>query len=230
MEDNLQFLTAAIQVALDRKAKGDIAFNINSFQLARQMYEFAYAKLEDPKTVGLERTALAWDSRREVTMGTLEALTTVSLELNNYENVHRWANTIIGDRSHQARFMYEMTYYKEDSVLCAVKAKYTAYYAKAVVYQKMGKIRAAIENFQDALVCDGSCEGSYYQLESLKPLKQVEEAYELEMKAQQGIVRRELEQIRKQEEKKNRKKAAKDGRKRAKKARGPGYVVGVGSS
>ena len=151
---------------------------------------------------------------------TLSALTTVSLELDDYDNVHRWANAIIGDRYDQNRFMYEMLYGEKDSVLHAVKANYTAYYSKAVVYQKTGKFRAAIESFKDALVCDENCEASYYQLETLK---RQEGAKELDRRAKQ-------EQVKKQQEKKDRKKAAKANRKRAKKARGPGYVVGVKSS
>ena len=112
-------------------------------------------------------------------------------------------------------------------MLYAVKAHYAAYYSKAVVYQNMGKIRASIKNFENALVCDQSCEASYYQLENLK---RVEEANELDKKAKAEIEQGELAQIKKQQEKKDREKAAKEGRKLAKKARGPGYVVGVRSS
>ena len=119
-------------------------------------------------------------------METLSALTTVSLEMNDHDNVHRWANTIIGDRTDQNYFMRLMVYGdRNDRVPYAVNATYTAYYSKAVVYQNTNKIRAAIENFEKALVCDEGCEASYYQLEALK---RVEEANELDKKAQEEMI------------------------------------------
>lgn len=105
------------------------------------------------------------------------------------------------------------------------EAYYTACYCKAVAFQRMGRTRAAIRYFTDALVCDDGCETTYWQLYFLT---QIQDARNAMRKAEAEKSQQQRERVKKAEEKKMRRKVAKDARKKAKTARGPGYVLGSG--
>ena len=87
------------------------------------------------------------------------------MELQDDEAVRHWVETILAihhwfpeDEHHDIR----------TGVYYAVEAFYTAYYSKAVILQRRGQITAAILNFKVALMWDGGCHATYYQLENLK--------------------------------------------------------------
>ena len=44
---------------------------------------------------------------------------------------------------------------------------YTAYYNKAVAFEKQGKIKEAVDNFENALTCNRGCHATCYQLGTL---------------------------------------------------------------
>ena len=87
------------------------------------------------------------------------------MELQDDEAVRHWVDTIFAIHHQSSNGGY---YYIWNSMYDRVEALYTAYYSKAVVLKRQGKITAAIRNFEAALKCDGGCHATYYQLECLK--------------------------------------------------------------
>ena len=107
----------------------------------------------------------------------------------------------------------------------AKNAFWTAYYSKGAAFLKQGKFKAAIRNFENAVLCDDGCHATYYQLEASK------RAQELEVSKQEAAkqeLQREREQSKARQERKAGRNVAKHARKRNKKARAPGYIIGVG--
>ena len=105
----------------------------------------------------------------------------------------------------------------------AKNAFWTAYYSHGAAFQKQGKFRAAIRNFENAMICDDGCHATYYQLEASKKAEELEvakrEAAKQELQQQQELLKA----------RQARKKLARRDRNRIKKARGPGYTIGIES-
>ena len=225
-EPDPKSLAAAIYMARHLIAKGDEAYWHNDFALSRESYEAALGKIQNYE----DTLRLFWtyhscyrdatDLRLEI----LSKLTTASLELSDFENVHRWADTII---ALDLRF-WDHHKHRDyaDWVLYARNEFYTAHYCKAVVYQKQLKFTAAVRNFELALMCSTVCRATYYQLEALKQTQTFEE---MKRKAEEERLQQQRETMKKQEEKKARKKMAKKKRIREKRARGVGNILGLRS-
>ena len=197
------------------------------FRLARQKYESAYAKIQSPEITKLKCRVCDWQAQSPTELEILSALTTVSLELEDYESVHRWAEVIT---DHEPCFLYDFTDndgFHRYRVEYLREAYHTACYCKAVAFSKIGRTRAAIRYFTDAMVCaDGRDEATYWQLEFLK---QVQDARDAERKAKEEDLKQKRERLAKAEAKKLRRKTAKEAKRKAKMARGLGYIIGVGS-
>lgn len=87
------------------------------------------------------------------------------MELQDDDAVRHWVDTIHAlHHSHTDYWFYNFRYESNH----ANEAFYTAYYSKAVMLQRQGKITAAIRNFEAARIFDRSCQATYYQLENLK--------------------------------------------------------------
>ena len=97
------------------------------------------------------------------------------MELQDDEAVGRWVAVILA--LHEPPDLwdpyddYDDHFLPMSELYWAVEAFYTAYYSKAVILQRQGKITAAIQNFEAAMTCDGGCHATYYQLEKLKRQK-----------------------------------------------------------
>ena len=99
-------------------------------------------------------------------MGVLSDLTTLCLEVNDFENVHRWADALLASEPDYLWYGQRPGY---DYIAArSGKACHTAYYSKAFAFQKQGDLNAAIQKFTNASLCDSSCHATYYQLEALK--------------------------------------------------------------
>ena len=211
-----------IQVVRNRAIKGDQARDSNNFILARKQYITAYEKVQKIRTDCLPYYL---SIPKDLILDILSKITTISLELHDYESTRHWADTL---RCVETCFLERFTDVAyTDQLAYAKEAFYTAYYSKAVVYQKQGKINSAIENFENALICDGGCAATYYQLEALKRRRELRDSLR---KAEEERVHQQRALIKKMAEKKARQRKAKHGRRREKRARGQGYVPGVGSS
>ena len=108
----------------------------------------------------------------------------------------------------------------------AKNAFWTAYYCEGAAFQKQGNFKAAIRNFESAMLCNDCCHASYYQLEASRKADELET---LKQKAAKEQLQRHQEILQARKDKKARKTVAKHARNRVKKARGPGYIIGVGS-
>ena len=146
-------------------AKGDRAFDKHDFIRARNHYEAANVKAHQTGRVSIDMWA-DQDLRPE----TLIRLITLYLELDDHDNVHRYADMILDLSS--GRFWKFQDVYREDSLgyVYNRKAFYTAYYGKAVVFQKQAELRAALKYFENAWLCDDECEATYYQLQALRQI------------------------------------------------------------
>lgn len=155
-------IIALLQVVHDRASKGDQARNNTNFELAREKYIIAYDKARK-----IEPTDPHWlQVPGEVILDILSKLTTASLELHDFESVQHWAAEILAVEPY---FLTNLTVTTcKDRMEYAREAFHTAYYSKAVVYQKQGNFRAAIQDFEDAFLCDGGCAATFYQLQALK--------------------------------------------------------------
>ena len=105
-------------------------------------------------------------------------LIAVALELQDHETVHRWADLNIGQASRfvdldEYLWTAEIGYY--EPVSYRREALKIAHYGKAATFQKQGKITAAIQEFKNALECNGDCHASYYQHEFLKQMETEED-------------------------------------------------------
>ena len=86
------------------------------------------------------------------------------MELRDDEAVRQWVDTIL-----DLDYAYDKVYSMVPSRYHGFKkAFHTAYYCKAVLLERQGKITAAIRNFRSALIYDDGCHATYYQLENLK--------------------------------------------------------------
>ena len=147
----------------DRARKGDEAHDKHNLVLARKQYITAYERMPDWRGSG---PPFWFKVPKDLIFDILSKITTASLELHDYESVLRWAEEITKvDWS-------VLTILKigrdKKPVEYAKETFYLAYYSMAVVYQKQGKIGAAIQAFEDAFLCNGGCHATYYQLEELK--------------------------------------------------------------
>ena len=225
---NIEFLVAYLQIATERSAKGDKAFRAKNYRLARSKYEAAYNTLQ---TADDALRYTLWSescdtASKALTMDILPKLTETSLELDDFDNVHRWADDIIALKPHFLRDDTNPLF--NGSTLYSANVFHLAYYCKAVAYQKEGRPNAgylAMRNFEHALACDGGSHATYYQLEALK---ETHKAKKLIREARDEKVRQERELVRSQHERQLRKKMAKEAKTWAKMARGSGYLVGVG--
>lgn len=228
-QPNIASATASLQVATARTTKGDAAFRATNFKSARSKYEAAYSKAQAchdglyyPLWIYPYEPAL-----KELKIDILTKLAQTCLELSDFQNTHRWADALL---ALEPDFLSDYTYpHYRDGVAYAADAFHVAYYCKAVAYQKEGGPNAgylAMRSFERALVCDGGCHAAYYQLEALR---EVQEAKKVVREARDEKLREEQELVRRQHEKKVRKKVAREAKSRAKKARGSGYLIGVGS-
>ena len=160
-----------------RRAKGDEAFSANNFVLAHRYLEAAYASVRKINSTvwngGNDGHYHYSSPNRSVSPNlvteVLTKLTIASLELNDFDQVHRWAVEIF-DLEPTFLEAYTNDWWK-DSVAWAREANYAANYCRAVALQKQGKIDDAIRYFQAALVCDSACHASYYQLDALRQTK-----------------------------------------------------------
>ena len=163
---------AALEVTSSRIIKGDKAFRNANFTLAQEKYEAAYSKIQPLSySVGANNCYTLNHMSKDLNMDVLAKLITTCLQLSDYDAVHFWTSTL---NIHVPRFLREYRHDKK-RVLYAVDAFYTAYYCKAVVFQKLGQPIEAIQNFERALVCDPGCHATYYQLAALKESQECEE-------------------------------------------------------
>lgn len=154
-------------VASNRKTKGDEAFANHELTRAQRYYAAAYDKVQNINSVSHQIVPTS------LTSEVLSKLITTSLELNDSNNVHRYADDILATES-RCWWSYK-DIYRKDSDVYTRETFYTAYYSKAVAFQNDGKFDAAIRNFENAWLCDSRCEATYYQLRNLKQRKEVEE-------------------------------------------------------
>ena len=106
-------------------------------------------------------------------------LIAVALELQDHETVHRWADLSIGQGSRFMDLDNEYLWTAEigycEPVSYKKEAVKIAHYGKAVSFQKQGKITAAIQEYKNALECNGDCHASYYQNEFLMQMETEED-------------------------------------------------------
>ena len=166
-----KFRTEAIQIIESRKAKGDEAFRNMDFILAKTKYEAAFDKvlhtqcadyLSHSKHYSVPDLKFPDELRLEI----LSSLVSLSLEINEYDDVHRWADMIIASEPDHLYYCQRPGFDAE--VWRAGKACYTAYYGKAFASLKQGNPILAIENFINASLCNSRCDATYYLLENLK--------------------------------------------------------------
>ena len=101
-------------------------------------------------------------------MEVLSDLVNLSLEMNEYDNVHRWADRIIAAEPNYLYFCQHPGCGYDDILERSGMACYIAYYGKAFACFKQGDHAAAIRNFKNASICDSSCHATYYLLAELK--------------------------------------------------------------
>ena len=225
------YLAAALKVVHDRKNKADDAFGDHNLSVAYEKYEAAYRKIRiiqdtDDSYVPHETQLKRLYELKLVDV--LSRLTIIALEFGNYSDVHRWAANI-----HACipifLILFQGTTWSDgesrESVMYAKNAFWTAYYCKGVALQKQGNYKAAIRNFENAVLCDDGCHATYYQLEATKKAEKLET---LKQEAAKEKLQRHQELLRARKDRKAKKNMSKHARKRVKKARGPGYVIGVG--
>ena len=99
-------------------------------------------------------------------MGILTDLIILSLEINEYDSVHRWADRIIASKPDYLKYCQDPRY--GYMVAGAGKACFTAYYGKGFASLKQGNHTAAIQHLTNASLCDSSCHATYYLLKDLK--------------------------------------------------------------
>ena len=134
-------------------------------------------------------------------------LIAVALEVQDHETVHRWADLNIGQDSRFVVLRNEYLWTAEigycEPVSYEREAVKIAHYGKAATFQKQGKITAAIQEYKNALECNGDCHASYYQHEFLKQMETEEDKLqyrkdqqlEEERKARErGMEEREMEE------------------------------------
>lgn len=92
----------------------------------------------------------------------MSSLAVVSLKLELYHGACDWAGEIFeADRKYWLYHdLAEETRYKN-------RRFYTAYWAKGVALEKLGKIDEAIDNLERAEVCDPTCEDTRRRLAAL---------------------------------------------------------------
>ena len=159
----------------------------------------------------------------ELTFDILSKLIEWYLEHHDYENVHRWATELIGfERS----LSLDTPCYRSDGENFVMQGLYDAYYSKGVAFQKQDKTTAAIFNLGIALSHNPGCHATYYQLEALREIEELNDTRRRidEERSQQQLLRAD-----KRKEKKVRERQTKKERSWAKKVRGAGYVIGLGS-
>ena len=172
-------ITALLQVVRVRASKGDEAHDKQNFILARKQWATAYERIQNiAKTHHPFRLSVPNDLILDI----LSKITTASLELHDYGSVQKYAEEIIAVEPsfftiltvvplrRRIPGVYPAPGYVPEIVRIqyAKEAFYTASYCKAVAYQKQGNIRAAIQEFRNALLCDSGCVATFYQLEELR--------------------------------------------------------------
>ena len=96
----------------------------------------------------------------------------ISLKTSDYGAVHHWADKIIDlEENFLHHWRYAASVYVRRYIHYAAEAYYTAYYSKAVAFQKIGDLENAMDNFRGALFTNGGCHASWYQLENLKQME-----------------------------------------------------------
>ena len=94
----------------------------------------------------------------------LAKITSVSRELQDFENVHKWGNQTINLESECGR---TLRLEKEWDVEIN-KALYTAHYSKAFAFQQHGRIHRAIRHYETALKYNPECYTTAGQLHVLR--------------------------------------------------------------
>ena len=94
----------------------------------------------------------------------LVKIITVSRELQDFENVHKWGNQTISFES-ECRSTLRL---KKEWEVEINKALYIAHYSKAFAFQHHGKIQRAIRHYENALTYNPQCYTTPGQLQVLK--------------------------------------------------------------
>ncbi|KAL8795152.1 MAG: hypothetical protein Q9195_002307 [Heterodermia aff. obscurata] len=155
---------ADLKVAGNRIVKADELFRMKRVLEARGLYEAAYQKVKH-HTYDAEGKALVAES--------LTKLTRLSMELQDDKAARHWVHTIfaLSDQFEVILNCYRTAGEYQSRItedFYPTEAMHTAYYSKAVLLQRQGKIREAVRHFGWALESDGGCHATYYQLENLK--------------------------------------------------------------
>ena len=167
-------MTAQLQVVRVRASKGDEARDKQDFILVRKQWVTAYERTQNKEILYPFHLCVP----KDLILDILSKITTASLELHDYGSVQKYAEDIMAVEPSFFTFLTADPSISRNPrpgfvpfkvrIQYAIEAFYTASYSKAVGYQKQGNIRAAIQEFEKALLCNSGCAATFYQLEELR--------------------------------------------------------------
>lgn len=205
-----------MQTARNRKATADEHFQKRYYSKARSKYEKALNKIVDGDCYHPDAHALCLKLQAK--------LAVTSLKLGQYVDVHRRADAATAT-IYDFRYDLRLAPHPWSNKEYAKAGYHTAYWAKGVAFEKLGKIGGAIRQFELAMGCDDTDEFTYHRLEALKKLQadrsQTEQTRIDQLQEQEA-------RMRKHEVRKLRQKDTRKAKGPARKTRGRGYVLGIG--
>ncbi|KAG6994062.1 hypothetical protein G7Y79_00047g082880 [Physcia stellaris] len=135
----------------NRQSKGDQFFHTGDFRRAHSKYHAALT---------MAQTCL--DREQDLCHSLMSSLAVVSLKLELYHVACYWAGEI---------FEADREYWRYDDGAKKTRYRnrrfYTAYWAKGVALEKLGKIDEAIDNLERAEMCDPTCDDTRRRLAAL---------------------------------------------------------------
>ena len=140
-----------MQIVRNRQSKGDQYFYTGDFRRAHSKY---YAALTKAQTCLNREEDLCHSLRC--------SLAVVSLKLELYHEACSWAGEIF-----EADREYWRYYHSAEENTYRNRRFYTAYWAKGVALEKLGKIDEAIDNLERAELCDPTCDDTRRRLAAL---------------------------------------------------------------